>query len=452
MNKSLSVEVSPWRLSWDTILFIVLWLARFWSNELAVLVLPSRTDNVSLVVHLTHILYYDPIPALLLLVLVLYVGADLLLTGHTQFRVKLVALWLAIIAFVIIPTGLAILYRHKTFPYLYIHDGAIQTEEAIKFLLAGKNPYVENFAATSVAQWPFHEPGVDVNPAVYHLIYLPLIFLVSLPLYLFSQWTLGWYDQRLVYLLMFVVMLPMLLQLGRTPRDKLAAVMVVALNPLFVPFFIEGRNDIVVLFWLVGAMLLLQQRRIGWAGMFIACAAASKQTAWFLLPFFVLYVLDPATRKNWRELITRARTLLTAILLFALVIMPFLVWDAAAFVDDIINYQSGISPSATNYPIKALGLGSLVLGFHWVENSTATFPFAIFQIVVGGLILMGLLVRQWRNNTISQMAMNYAILFFVFAFFSRTFNDNHLGFALTWLVLPAFWADAAPALSGVEKK
>jgi hypothetical protein len=452
MDKSLSLGVLPWRLSWDAILFVVLWLSRFWSNEVAVLVQPSRTDNVSLVVHLTHVFYYDPLPALLLLVLILYVGADLWLTARIQFRVKLAALWIAILAFVIIPTVIAILYRHTTFPFLYIHDGAIQTEEAIKFLLAGKNPYAESYAATPMGQWPFHEPGVSRNPALDHLPYLPFTFLSAIPLYLTAQITLGWYDQRLVYLLMFVATLLMLLQLGRTPRDKLAAVMVVALNPLFVPFFIEGRNDIVVLFWLVGAMLLLQQGRITWAGMFIACAAASKQTAWFLLPFFVLYVLDPATRKNWRELIPRARTLLPAILLFALVIMPFLVWDAAAFVDDIINYQSGISPSATNYPIKALGLGSLVLGFHWVENSTATFPFAIFQIVVGGLILMGLLVRQWRNNTISQMAMNYAILFFVFAFFSRTFNDNHLGFALTWLVLPAFWADAAPALSGVEKK
>jgi len=171
------------------------------------------------------------------------------------------------------------------------------------------------------------------------------------------------------------------------------------------------------------------------------------------LPFFVLYVLDPATRKNWRELITRARTLLPAILLFALVIVPFLVWDAAAFVDDIINYQSGISPSVTNYPIKALGLGSLVLGFHWVENSTATFPFAIFQIVVGGLILIGLLVRQWRNNTLSQMAMNYAILFFVFAFFSRTFNDNHLGFAMTCLVLASLLADTGQVtFNGVKEK
>jgi hypothetical protein len=443
MNKSLSVEVSRWRLSWDTILFIVLWLARFWSNELAVLVLPSRTDNVSLVVHLTHILYYDPIPALLLLVLVLYVGADLLLTGHTQFRVKLVALWLSIIAFVIIPTGLAILYRYKTFPYLYTHDGAIQTEEAIKFLLAGKNPYAESYAATPMGQWPFHEPGVSRNPALDHLPYLPFTFLSAIPLYLTAQITLGWYDQRLVYLLMFVVMLPMLLQLGRTPRDKLAAVMVVALNPLFVPFFIEGRNDIVVLFWLVGAMLLLQQRRIGWAGVFIACAAASKQTAWFLLPFFVLYVLDPATRKNWRELITRARTLLPAILLFALVIVPFLIWNASALLTAVLILPSGNSAADSIYPIRSMGLGGLLLGLGLIKQSTDPFPFSWFQLFFCGLGLVFLLYAQWRNNTGIQMIMNFALLLFIYLFFARSFVDNYLGFLLTWLVLPTFFNDSA---------
>ncbi len=439
MDKSLSLGVLPWRLSWDAILFVVLWLSRFWSNEVAVLVQPSRTDNVSLVVYLTHVFYYDPLPALLLLVLILYVGADVWLTARIQFRVKLAALWIAILAFVIIPTMIAILYRHTTFPYLYIHDGAIQTEEAIKFLLAGKNPYAESYAATPMGQWPFHEPGVSRNPALDHLPYLPFTFLSAIPLYLAAQATLGWYDQRLVYLLMFVVMLPMLLQLGRTPCAKLAAVMFVALNPLFVPFFIEGRNDIVVLFWLIGAMLLLQQGRITWAGIFIACAAASKQTAWFILPFFVLYVLNPATRKNWYELVPRARTLLPAILLFALVIVPFLVWDASALLDATLILPSGNSAAGSIYPIRSLGLGGLALGLGWIKQSIDPFPFSWLQIIFGGLGLIFLLYAQWRNNTGTQVIMNFALLLSIYLFFARSFVDNYLGFLLTWLVLPTFF-------------
>jgi uncharacterized membrane protein len=356
--------------------------------------------------------------------------------------------WVTIIAFVIVPTIAAIVYRHNGVPYLYIHDGAIQTEEAIKFLLVGKNPYAESYAATPMGQWPFHEPGVSRNPALDHLPYLPFTFLSAIPLYLTAQATLGWYDQRFVYLLMLVAMSLMLLQLGHTPRHKLAAVMVVTLNPLFFPFFIEGRNDIVVLFWLVGAMLLLQQRRIGWAGVFIACAATSKQTAWFILPFFVLYVLDPVTRRNWRDLVPRARMLLPAILTFALVIMPFLIWNASALLTAVLILPSGNSAVGSIYPIRSMGLGGVVLGLGLIKQSTDPFPFSWFQLLFCGLGLVFLLYVQWRNNTGAQMIINFALLLFIYLFFARSFVDNYLGFLLTWLVLPTFFNDSASQSRG----
>ncbi len=133
-----------------------------------------------------------------------------------------------------------------------------------------------------------------------------------------------------------------------------------------------------------------------------------------------------------------------AVLLTA-TLLPFFLWNPAAFVEDTVNYQSGISSNTPTYPIKSLGLGDLALGLGWIKSSTDTFPFSIFQIVLGGLTLILLLWLQWRHNTIGQMALNYAILFFVFAFFSRTFNDNHLGFALTCFILPSFLADANPS-------
>lgn len=438
MDASLRPNATPWRLSWDAILFTLLCLAQFWSNQVAVMVPPSKANNVSLIVHLTHIFYYDPFPGLLLLVLILYIGADLWIKGRLGFIMKFIALIVIITAFVILPTMAAIVFRQNTAPHLYIHDGAIQIEEAIKFLLAGKNPYSESYANTPMEQWPFNEPGIDHNPALDHLIYLPFVIIFSTPFYWLSQTAVGWYDQRLVYLGMLLALLLILVRLKSRSPEKLAMTMVVALNPLFVPFFIEGRNDIVVLFWLIGALYFLQQRRWSWAGVWIAAAAASKQTAWFMLPFFVLFVLNPAQRQHWRDLLPRARMLIPALGLFMLIVTPFVLWDVPAFVGDVINYQSGISPSTTNYPIKSLGLGSFVLGFGWVESSAAAFPFSIFQIVFGGLALVVLLIYQWRHNTIAQMVLNYALLFFVFAFFSRTFNDNHLGFVLTCLVLSVF--------------
>ena len=438
MDKSLPSNTMPWRLSWDTILFIPLCLAQLWSSQVSVLVPPSKANNVSLIVHLTHIFYYDPFPGLLLLTLVLYVGADLWIRGRLAFVVKFTALIAVVTAFVILPTMAAIIFRQDTAPHLYIHDGAIQIEEAIKFLRAGKNPYNESYANTPMEQWPFNESGLSHNPALEHFVYLPFVMIFFVPFYWLSQTVVGWYDQRLVYLGMLIALLLILVRLRSRPREKLAMTMVITLLPLFVPFFIEGRNDIVVLFWLIGALSFLQQRRLCWAGVWVAAAVASKQTAWFILPFFVLFVLNPSQRQHWRDLIPRARALIPALILFTLVMVPFVLWDASAFIEDVINYQSGISPGATNYPIKSLGLGSFVLGFGWIERSAAAFPFSMLQIVFGGLTLMVLLIRQWRYNTIAQMMLNYALWFLVFAFFSRTFNDNHLGFALTCLALSAF--------------
>jgi hypothetical protein len=446
MSDSISGARSPRQLSWDTILFIGLWAALFWSSELSGLIIPTNQFDTTLIAHLTRVLDFAPLSAFMVMTLLAYIVADMVLTDHWQFVLKLAAVWVTILAFVVMPTVAAILYRHNSAPYLYIHDGAIQIEEAVKFLLAGKNPYAENYTATPMAQWAFHEPGLDVNPGLYHLVYLPRLVLISVPFYLFSQATLGWFDQRFVYLLMLFALTLMLLGASRAPRERLSALMVVTLNPLFVPFFIEGRNDVVVLFWLVGAILFLQRNKIGWAGIFLACAAASKQTAWFLVPFFLLYLLKGTIVSQWRMLLARVQPLVPGALLLVVTLLPFFLWNPAAFVDDTINYQSGLSSAGTTtYPIKSLGLGDLALGLGWIKSSTDTFPFSIFQIVLGGLTLILLLWLQWRHNTIAQMALNYAILFFVFAFFSRTFNDNHLGFALTCFILPSFLADANPS-------
>ncbi len=442
MNQSLQESTqssAPWRLSWDAILFILLWGAQLWSSEAAGMVNALPQNNFSLIVHLTRIFDNEPVPGLLLIVLMLYVGADLWLSGQMQFRLKLAAVWILVITFVIMPTLLAIANRHNGVPYLYVHDGAIQIEEALKFLFAGKNPYAENYAATPMAQWPFHYGGMQFNPALYHLPYLPSLLFSSVPFYLLAQAIIGWYDQRFVYLFLLVLTILMLLRVGRTPGERLAAVMVLGLNPLFNPFFIEGRNDIVLSFWLIGAILFLQQGWIDWGAIWVVGAITSKQTTWFLIPFFILYVLgwqrSQVDGPGWQ---IRLRALLPSAVLLGALILPFLIWDANAFIDDAVKFQTGTLQDGTNYPINSVGFGSLVLGLDWAESVTDPYPFTLLQLPVTCLALLVLLRRQWLNNTLKQMVMNYAILFLVSGFFSRTFNDNHLGFALTWLILPSF--------------
>jgi len=439
MSQPQSSNRLPWRLSGDAIFFIFFWSAQFWSSQVSGYLLPTPQLGITMVIHLTRVMSYDPLPALLLCVLCAYLGADLWLGGRWQFYVKLVAVWLTIIAFVLIPTGAAIIYRHNTEPQLYIHDGAIQIEEALKFLLAGKNPYVESYAATPMALWKFNEQGLTNNPALDHLIYLPGMLFTHLPFFEVSQFVGGYYDARVVYLLMFLGALMMALAIPSAARDKMIALMVLALNPLFTIFFIEGRNDLVVTFWLMAALWAIKRDQIGWAGIWIACAAATKQTSWFLVPFFLVYVFRresfPLSGAGFVRLIQK---LAPAIVFWSALVLPFVWWNAGAFVDDVLRYQAGALADGSNYPIKSIGWGGLALGLGWVRDNQAAYPFSWLQLVFGGAACLGLMYVQWRNNAPAQLFTNFAMLALVLSFFSRVFNDNHFGFILTWLILPAF--------------
>jgi hypothetical protein len=46
--------------------------------------------------------------------------------------------------------------------------------------------------------------------------------------------------------------------------------------------------------------------------------------------------------------------------------------------------------------------------------------------------------RQWRNNTIQNVWLGFAVFSFTFQFFSRFFNDNYFVFVLQLLVIAAF--------------
>jgi hypothetical protein len=82
----------------------------------------------------------------------------------------LIAVALAVI--VILPTLQAVLLRHQTQPYQYVHDGLIQSEAATSLVLQGRNPYSETYYETPMAQWGFRAGGSTSNPALEHYAYM----------------------------------------------------------------------------------------------------------------------------------------------------------------------------------------------------------------------------------------------------------------------------------------
>ncbi|MBI3912992.1 MAG: hypothetical protein HY327_02165 [Chloroflexi bacterium] len=349
-------------------------------------------------------------------------------------RLLIVFFILAIAA--LLPTGLNILQRRIEGPATHAHDGLLQTEAAIQFLLAGKNPYTENYLNTPMADFKGAEPPFTTAP-LYHNAYLPALFIISIPLYLASQATIGWYDQRFLYLLFYGAVLLLLPRLAARQRDRLSLLSVFGLNFLFTYFLADGRNDIVVLFGLVLVTFLLSRRWSLAAGIVLGITLAVKHSAWFFVPFYFFYLQPPPwTRATVRGL---ARQALPIVITAALILLPFVLWDAASFFDDTVSYIIGIG--ATSFPIKGWGFSTLLLVLGVIPSPETAFPFGIFEILFGAPVFLFLLARQRREeNTLRQVWFGFAILSFVVQFFSRFFNDNYVVFALQALVIASFIA------------
>ncbi len=329
------------------------------------------------------------------------------------------------------PTGMLILLRHQSQPYLYAHDGLVQNEAAVRMVLAGRNPYVETYYNTAVAHVPFNVSGISLNPALDHYAYLPLTFLLPLPFQALFENAGGWFDQRMLHLVLLLIMLAVAAALAQRLSDRLTLLIILGLNPLFVGPFIEGRNDILVLFWLVLTVAGLQRGKLNQAAVTLALACATKHPAWVFVPFYCVYASDHG---NWRQRMSRIKIPLIIFCSIAgILILPWFLWNPPAFIDDVINYLTG--SSITSYPISGIGFGSWLISVGLLSSNTAQFPFGIFQLAIGLPLLLIVLRRQWTEKNLNTAVAGYGLILFVLQFFSRLFNDNYLGLIIAVMAI-----------------
>lgn len=437
--------------SFDVLLLFILVIARVRIDTLADRVAaPRRVELIQRIPVLGSLLpqksldllrhwMTDPISLLLISVtfclLILYIFFDLWprLSDEWRYRAKM-ALVLCIVSTTVVSlSAFSILLRHVEGPASFSHDGGvIQTEETIKYILAGKNPYVEDYVDTPMAEW-----GIEFRTALYHYPYLPWTFLFSAPVYLLSQATLGWYDQRFVYLILFVAMLFVASRLATDRTRRLCLLMVLGLNPIMGNDIIFGQNDVFVLAWVVFSVFFLIRGKVTWSLVMLALACASKPTAWLLVPFYLLYL----ARREWgsasgalrRTGVSLLRQTVPLILVLILLLLPFALWDFDALYDDVWRWSSGTAE--TSYQITGWGLANLVLALGLVESRLDYFPFWIPELLVCLPLFLFLLWRQWRRNGIGSMLYNYAFLSLAFFYTSRFMNENYVGYILAVLAL-----------------
>jgi len=401
------------------------------------------------------------------LLLMLYLAVDLL--GNTAGRHALpgppgltrffashdcrIRNWLLVgllLLFVAFPTVYTMGLRHVG-TLQGTHDGGVlHTEAAMDLLLQGENPYAADYRGTE-----FERVNRENNywknygriPHLEHYPYLPFSFVAALPLQLVSNALLGWYDQRLFYLLTAFLAAWVLWRMATDGSRRRMLLAAIFLNPYFTQFFIEGRNDILLFLLVIASLLALQRGRMTLSLALLTLACCTKQFAWVLVPFHLLLLAGSRAAGSGpldllRSAATQWRRALLPAGICALLILPFMVWSPDAFIDDTLRFNAG--QVENNYPLggtPGFGAANLVLWFQLVASRNDYFPFIIPLVLVGLPVVAGLLLLQQRRNSAAMMLSCGSLALLVLAFFSRLFHDNHLGLILMWITVAALADD-----------
>jgi hypothetical protein len=318
----------------------------------------------------------------------------------------------------------AMVDRAKTAPVYGAHDIILQQEAAMRYLIVGKNPYTETYFGTPVESFHYAEEGDDkaVNPALYHFVMPPWYLVFPFTFYYSVRPMVGFFDARFASLFCMVGLLVIISLWFKHPQTKRLAITITALSPATFGYFLEGRSDVFALFWLVFALWLLEKRKFIWSAAILALAFMSKQTTWFIAPFFALW--------TWIEAKGRIPTIAQMLAIFTVVIamlcVPFILWDSKGFFDGVIFYLSG--NAAHSYPISGYGLSMVLKDMGVIPNNHAYYPFGVWQALLGLPALGALLWWMKKKWSMSTMLVAYAVFLSIVWYTSRYFNNSHLAY------------------------
>ncbi len=347
------------------------------------------------------------------------------------FKVKMLLLTFTILIVVGGTTITAIVDRSKTAPIYGVHDIILQQEAAMRYLLEGKNPYKETYFGTPLEAWHYDELGKNaVNPALYHFVMPPWYLLFPFVFYFTSTPLFGFFDGRMPLLFSLFALLYILYFWFRDKKIASAAIVLTAISPAVIDYFLEGRSDVFALFWFIWALYLLEKKKLVLSSVIFALAVLSKQTIWFAAPFYFIYawlILKKSVRSTF------IKTFIPSTIVILICIGPFLLWNTPAFLDSVVFYLSGSSAHA--YPISGYGLGMVLYGLGVIQDLHVYYPFILWQIAFGLPIMMGAIWWMIKKPLLSRLLIGYGVTLMVIWYFSRYFNNSHLGYLSSIFVL-----------------
>ncbi|RJQ37734.1 DUF2029 domain-containing protein [Candidatus Microgenomates bacterium] len=368
---------------------------------------------------------------LIFLGLLFYLILDLLkLKDIVYSKLKQIVLWFIIIAVVGGSFTSTIIVRHQTAPIYGVHDIILQQEAAIRYLIHGKNPYSQTYFGTPLEEW--HYSDTEINPALYHFVMEPFYLLFTLPFYFISNHTIGFFDARIPLLFLFFSILIIGHLLIKDKEKKQLFLIFFTFNPAMLGYTLEGRSDIFMFAFLFFGFFLLQKNKYFLAGVPIGLAFVIKQSVWPILPLYFLFLYFKTN-----NLIKTLKVISPFVITTAVIITPFFLWNQKAFLDSTVFYLSGAAPHS--YPISGYGFGRILYEFGFIKSLTNYYPFQIWQIIIclPTLILLAIFLK--RKPSVYNLIISYGIFLFVFWYFSRYFNNSHLGYLSTLFITAYFW-------------
>ena len=385
-------------------------------------------------------LFLGSVPGLAITILTA-AGLAAALLALAKRQCQLAALGVLIGFAVLVPAVALIAFRLKTGIPILMHDGAYQTEEAMRALLTNHDPYGFNYAQTSMQRWHWYV-NADLHPYLWHYVYSPLTFLLPLPLFAAAA-TVGLpFDVRLVWLAAAGVAAWAIVRLPWRWEWRYVAMAVLFLDPLF--YLPQGRNDILFLTALLLGCLAWERDRPVAAAWSFGLALAFKQFAVFFLPpaGLALAALAIRGRLSWRWGTAGVAGLVIPL---ALTTVPFLAWNPTAYWTDTVGVVTGAAHPS--FPIDGFGLSALMVRLHMLPSRSATFPFGLVQAAVVLPLLAWGLPRVWRLPRLDRILQVAAITTAAALVCSRYFNDNHLAVVIFMLVLASLSRRGAVARS-----
>jgi hypothetical protein len=301
-------------------------------------------------------------------------------------------------------------------PTALIGDGAYQMQLARNVLMRGIDPYGFNYVGTGLERTPWNQPFP--NPSLHHLDYWPGTIVLPLPVQAAFQGVLGWWDERIWMLLAAVAVWLLIRRMVPGVAGRMAAV-AFFLVPGHSLLAILGDNDLPMVALLLGSGLAVGKRRFLLAGLLIGLAVATKQTSLIAVPILAAYAAGQHV--GWRQFLRSTGIAVAAV---CLLVAPFLLWNAGAFIADTLLFNFGSGAEA--YPIQGLGLSSILLKAGIIQGARDAFPFLLIQLP---LVIAAWLIA-WRRLTrcprVSEFILWCGAAFFVFLFTNRFAQQTYI--------------------------